>query len=812
MTSSLHARVRSLSWALLLVSAQIVTAQKVPSPVLVELQPPANNAAQIVETLKDLPNVQLKAVGSSVVLILPAPTKAKPADVQQAEFVVKALARNLPGYFEYVSLPNSAANGVAVVRLLRKHPKWMPSCTSPPSTTTFVVEAVPLTNNLVKLSCSDPNPTNNSITAAKAVINALSGTRRVVGENQEIKLFYNRNASKIAEALGSNAKAVADDTLFIATSTAGTENHLEEMKRLIALLDSPLSQVTVNAWTFQISSSKPEDLENTANRIRSQVAKQNDVLSQAIDRGWRWIQQRERQAQREPQAMINDPYLARYLTARYIRDDLNPKSTNYSLGYDSLLSDVQPSLSHMLLAIIVSASPHVEADNWIDVMEQKDIDFMEQKDGKDAAACSAAGGAVAAAADPNCETLDRDLLSCGKMGLECFRRHLHGTLADPSSGHTGALRKAVADFLFQHKMTVQYPHEFVPYDCSASAQRLDAEFTPLVEAFNRDLRAQTAMLLDTLKQAPSGTARKRLQGGLVTVNVLSGVRAQVETKTQNYLEASYPASLQDFVSNMATGTLSGPTPVAGNLSANAAVGALAALKTASVQPTIAKIGNSLTLKMTPHTLNGAYGIGMEVDLESTEDTAGTLSTPTAPSATDDVTSRVSRHHVVSTIRVSNAKLFELSTLSATLQQPRRPLPIIFPILEIPYLGGILKLPRSPATTFHRSFMVASAVVVPTAADLANSIGFTGDRTRSATGDIRVASLDQLGTCYTHITPYHQQRLRCFSGDLTECTNDDMSRITGDIHGTETGMPDMCPGGASSANQITEPVGSEGSPE
>jgi hypothetical protein len=73
------------------------------------------------------------------------------------------------------------------------------------------------------------------------------------------------------------------------------------------------------------------------------------------------------------------------------------------------------------------------------------------------------------------------------------------------------------------------------------------------------------------------------------------------------------------------------------------------------------------------------------------------------------------------------KLFELSSFSASLRRKNRSFPLIPPFVELPYIGSLVRIPLSSDPTFHRSFAIAGAIVVPTAADLAFGIPFVGDR-------------------------------------------------------------------------------------
>jgi len=69
------------------------------------------------------------------------------------------------------------------------------------------------------------------------------------------------------------------------------------------------------------------------------------------------------------------------------------------------------------------------------------------------------------------------------------------------------LRASIADFLFQYKWSFQYQNEFVAYDLSHSADKLDGQFAPIVEGFNRDVEAYLTSLFQQASNA-LGKARR----------------------------------------------------------------------------------------------------------------------------------------------------------------------------------------------------------------------------------------------------------------------------------------------------------------
>ena len=132
----------------------------------------------------------------------------------------------------------------------------------------------------------------------------------------------------------------------------------------------------------------------------------------------------------------------------------------------------------------------------------------------------------------------------------------------------GLLRAAVADFLFTYKMSQQYPHEFVGYDLTQSANALNYALSPLIDAFNRDLwtyqlfvRADMQYRVERLNsRRDERCCVKRLFGldkpsffndGLVTVRTISGQATNVSTASQTFLNGSTAPELSALLSSLA---------------------------------------------------------------------------------------------------------------------------------------------------------------------------------------------------------------------------------------------------------------------
>jgi len=348
-----------------------------------------------------------------------------------------------------------------------------------------------------------------------------------------------------------------------------------------------------------------------------------------------------------------------------------------------------------------------------------------------------------------------------------------------SASSLGVLRAAIVDFLFNYKMAQQFPQEFGTYSLPHSAQELNAEFNPLVVAFNQDVGALSRYLMNEVQNdLPNQNSfwelwrhnKSYMANGLVTVRGISGVESLVDTDTQNSFDSTQaqtlgavlsaitgtPASSASSASSGVQNTINvnpdgtttpaattGSSPQSASCTGSAAgsplcsvaallkgsttaTGIVTALAAMTPTSTHSIIGRQLTLDVFPHTLPGASSAELDVRLWAQEDSAPTIYSA-AGSTQNDFVSRVARHNVSTRVRVESLKLFDVSSFSAMVQRPRAKLPIIPPLIEIPGINNILGVPLPAAKIYHASSAIVSAIIVPTAADLAYGLVFRADR-------------------------------------------------------------------------------------
>jgi hypothetical protein len=265
-----------------------------------------------------------------------------------------------------------------------------------------------------------------------------------------------------------------------------------------------------------------------------------------------------------------------------------------------------------------------------------------------------------------------------------------------------------------------------------------------------------------------------VNNGILTVRTVSGKETIVDTVTQNFFDATEPPSITELINSVGQAESNIPTVLKANVTADEAAVIVGALN--SVKPAVAKVGREFKIDITPHSLSGASAA--ELDLKMT---TGDQADPTRYSngkSDPDNLSRVAQQTTNTKVRLESIKLFEISSFSATLQRSRKNIPVIPPLFEIPYIGSVVSLPVAGGKQFHRSTAVMSAVVVPTAADLATSLEFTHDRVlvtspSSTTTAICVDGNGKAVTCVARaayspedlrsmsITEYNRQKVQCF---------------------------------------------------
>jgi hypothetical protein len=554
--------------------------------------------------------------------------------------------------------------------------------------------------------------TSASIDQLIAAVTKIGGvavpSKKDPPETHDARLFFNRRASLLAPILTKlypsiEVTAMGDDLLIFKSIDRADDVKIHELKRWIALIDSPRPEVAVNAWSVQASSSDPDKIRDISQTLRRTVADYNLELKRSIGRAWMALN-----SKRLPPQVYADHYFADYILNTYQADattyqniSSHPGSSHscgdpegYCLGYGpTFTATMQPSLSNLIGVLSASKERERTSEMFVDCLEDKVSCPQHEDDDK--------------LAPP----------------FTSFRAELKRTLGNPT--RLALLRTAMADFLFQYKFSLEFPHQFDPFDYARSSQVLDAQLDPLLVAFNQDVIAYLQQLETTIQ-----CEKSKLKGlsfasnGIVTLRLLSGASSEVNATTQSAFPETPPPLVQDFVKNLSSEEDKLPGVLSGNLGSHGAAALTAFLN--SGRASTVSLGRNLDLSITPVTLQGASSAELKVHFES-KDSDKPQEVKGDGTTVANTTDRVAAHLLDTNIRVESLGLFEISTVINELSRGRKPIPILPPFLELPYVGSLLELPRDPATVRHRSFVILSAALMPTAADLLSSMRFEHDR-------------------------------------------------------------------------------------
>lgn len=617
-----------------------------------------------------------------------------------------------------------------------------------------------------------------------------------------------------------------EDLLVFNEPTPGDDADVIEKKRLIAQLDLPRPEMIVNAWVMQNSSKDATLVSGFSDTVARTVSAFNDALEASVTRAWSYLSERI-----NPSNAYFEDQFYRYISRRYVGELPFPKgfpisasqgaqevlefrsnqkltdeerdrhqacgADEYCLGYVALFQPLKPRLTDLLITVIAAKSPILEAAGAIRAIETTDPPRTRCDSRGSADYCEKVrtrlripDSALANLSEKE-DCRFRDLVEIHKtarydsspiLQLRCFKEKAASIFGTASGTRTqvGLLRSAIADFLFNYKMSQQYPHEFSPYDLSQSADTLNAALSPFIDAFNQDLKAFQEFLqedlryrVESLPGATGGFFRNKqnfLNNGIVSVRTISGQKAAVDTTSQSFMDASSLPQFADLAKSILDqkpekGANGDPTGVLGNVSFNQAQVILGALE--AFRPTTVQIGRSLNLTINPRSLSAASAAEIDVILTANESAEPTyFGGPKG--AQPPNTSRVAKHDTTTRVRVDSLKLFEVSSFSAELQRSRSRFPLLPPFVEIPYIGTLIGIPLPPAKQYHTSTAVLSAIVVPTAADLAYGLNFITDRILDPNGLRKALSMRDL---HQPIRTFNKEKTSCFAsqqGQTAKC--------------------------------------------
>jgi hypothetical protein len=540
---------------------------------------------------------------------------------------------------------------------------------------------------------------------------------------------------------------------------------------------------------MQVSTEDPIKTDDRLNSFRATVGVYNEELRNSLQRGWQFLMTELNNFRKEPEK--GDKDFARNAAGdfrNYIEMDFMSCSRydRYCLGYQDAFLAATPSLTRMLLFMAALPDPSVHINSLLTKMRVDDKDS-----GKNI-----------------CQKLAAKAKEQGSKSKQCFERLELELKSLFDIERLSVFRTAILDFLFHYKWVRVYPREFVPYDLKVSAHTLDSLLTPIHDAFARDLGDFVEQLrsedtynvlveTDSFKKFLGGIVPNRhskekfYSNGLSRVTTLSGTPAKSVGATSNFFDITAPISLNELLkeNELIDKGLPGVFQTKESKLAGIAANLLARPKV------IAELGRGMTLTITPIALETAASAELQVDLKSGEATApAVVSGPTDKKPTID---RVTEHSVTDTVRVESLKLFEIATFGMQLEQRNDYIvPIVGDVWQavfgaVPLLNGLFRVEGGTVETIsHRSVAIVSAMVVPTAMDLAYSSRFESDRELVSEDSKKITLAKEL---FADARAYHKLKMRCLrESKEPTCTERDRGRTltTSDVIGEEREIKDQ----------------------
>jgi len=610
-----------------------------------------------------------------------------------------------------------------------------------------------------------------------------------------VRLYHLRQADKIAEAINKVSSEDAplveplddngnNDLLLILPTPVGMRDHSTDVRRAVAMLDLPRPQLSLQVWSYQISEAvKKQDprhrakasqnVQQTFGDIRQAVNDGNLKMTEALEHGLGTLFDA---AQSAPNGSFFSPAFYSYLTARY---DQCLREDRYCLGYFDALTvprDIggaaNASLSRLLLFLIAAndaeASLLAPADTRVRTRNAL-VDHMDDRE------CPVD--------DPG----DAASINADSAPLLCFWRFRERLSEIAKPRNLRILRAALLEFLFEYKWTIVYPNDFIPYNLQRTAHVVDGLFAPVTDAFNQDLDSYVIRQLNHVEHLQKGRATGLSAFGSVQVSAISGTKASVEGKVDNYFDITPPQSLNDILN------VGNQQNLAGNLKTvlePKEILMVQALANIGTQPRItAQVAKQTKLTITPTTLDTASSAELQLDFDVSEpDPPATVNQKTADK---DLLDRVAEYHVTNHVRVDALKLFQVSAFTMELTHPDRgvPVPIVGQVWEgvfgtTPGIGRLFRMPPYSKTEDNRSVAIVRAVVVPTAMDLGLSLPFAADRIEDPITDT-TDPLNATAQSGGRLRAFHNSLVTCILQGSDNCANLSLSTTPEDLRDPTT---------------------------
>jgi hypothetical protein len=654
-----------------------------------------------------------------------------------------------------------------------------------------------------------PLPPDKRVESATERLYYVSGTEAATA----VAMVVNNMYPDVAAAF------VPPDMIQLSMKTLpdGTKRHqtdtIDDARRTIARIDQPRPRASLDVWAVQIATEEPKSLEFVTPKIEELTSAYNEAMSRSLIAGWSYLTTNANLDARL-KSYISGVSISKNHRCCYVgetrQDAIASSQPGYGLGYQTLLNPVTPNLIDILVNIVAHNDPRKTAIGVMDAMEgplktsaaNPDPDLCSSD-------CSRKATAISKSASQSDGTWcrQRDVLAyqawkteqqaptkcehgCSKkvgivvpphLALSCVRRELESHLLaaatnneTPNTSAIGQMRAAIVDFLYQYKLMALYPTDFHAYLEPMSADTLDMALLPLVDAFYDDLGVFQETMEEQVYALLTAKKISYSASGLISMKMIAGTRGIVNSTSQNSFQMSQASSAAD-VSDAIASIKTDPTSAASKL-----------IKLMTPTSVTASLGKELNLTSTVHSLSGAYGMELDLLIDSAESgTPQLVTSGAATTKTDDLNSRVTTHHLQTKVRVDSLKLFEVSTARSLVARGQAPWVPLDPYFEVPVLSQLVRKPRKPKSVHTQSLLFANALVVPTAIDLGYGNPITPDATLVPGEGTQVRTLQEAGdltglasdSSRFLIEDYHAQTVSCLAsqyidagGKVSGCAN------------------------------------------
>lgn len=554
---------------------------------------------------------------------------------------------------------------------------------------------------------ASPSPTPTP----EAVV-ATADDLRTAG--QKVKLYYLREASKIATVLGLVSKQ-KDSLIKDLVITNATEDELilygprkqrDHAYQIIATLDLPRPGINMEMWGVQISSTKPDKMAELMPKVRNQINRTQEAVRETYNELQRLTRREIRDSQLDPQ----------FQSASQLDREFQNVLVN-CLGYKSALDSGRPlSIADILLRMIAAEQAGTAAasianglDSWLRNSKYKDY----------VASMTAAGSSLDTEQRRPFERFFR------ARGLQYTANGWADTKGEVQQGAEQG-RKALLDFALNYGRLVHQPQSFSAYSLQQSAETLNSRLQAATDALSLDM--QELFVAPTLARIGAIVGRSKdfeyAQVGKVSVASLSGVSTSVTSYSVNAFDVTPPLRLTELldkakkVSDSTTPFVPKPADnIVGAMPLSQVIGLIGAFGEERSVWRELKSGVSLTIM--PNVLRNMTSAELQVVLKTGDPQAGTREAGVKP------LSRVSQHDVGTSIYVNALDFFDLSAFASqsTLNGGRGYVPILGTVWQgifgdVPVFGTLFSWRKSPKTVYSESLVLTNSFITPTAMGIA----------------------------------------------------------------------------------------------